>query len=176
VKERADFILKELGVSTMRAKEANLFVVKAKRLLEWNREKLTSQSKLRIEDLKELFSPDFVVIANGRRYDANYQRTPGEHPSASPSLPMASSGATRARANSRWKGKRDATRSPSPVAMSLSGLPPNPTRDGLTLSGLPKNPSRGGLTLSTLGPDPTEAVPFRTSLDPFPEGAAPFRA
>ncbi|KIC73189.1 Uncharacterized protein DB44_BJ00020 [Candidatus Protochlamydia amoebophila] len=26
-----------------------------------------------MEDLKELFAPEFVVIANGRKYDANYQ-------------------------------------------------------------------------------------------------------
>lgn len=45
----------------------------AKRLLAWNQEKLTSHSDLGIEDLKELFAPEFVVMANGRRYDANYQ-------------------------------------------------------------------------------------------------------
>lgn len=44
-----------------------------KRLLEWNREKLTSQSILNIRDIEELFAPEFVVIANGRKYDANYQ-------------------------------------------------------------------------------------------------------
>ena len=44
-----------------------------KRLLDWNREKLTSQSTLHINDIKELFAPEFVVIANGRKYDANYQ-------------------------------------------------------------------------------------------------------
>jgi len=41
--------------------------------LEWNKEKLTSQSALSVNDIKELFAPAFVVIANGRRYDANYQ-------------------------------------------------------------------------------------------------------
>jgi len=46
---------------------------KAKRLLEWNREKLTSQSNLRIQDLDELFASEFVVIANERKYEANHQ-------------------------------------------------------------------------------------------------------
>jgi hypothetical protein len=46
---------------------------KGKRLLEWNKEKLTSQSELSVDDLKEFFAPEFVVIANGRKYDANYQ-------------------------------------------------------------------------------------------------------
>lgn len=44
-----------------------------KRLLAWNQEKLTRHSDLRIDDLKDLFAPEFVVIANGRRYEANYQ-------------------------------------------------------------------------------------------------------
>lgn len=53
--------------------QSNSFIPKAKRLLEWNKEKLTSRSNLKIEDLKELFASEFVVIANGRKYDANYQ-------------------------------------------------------------------------------------------------------
>lgn len=64
VKERADFILEKLGASTGS---------KGKRLLEWNKEKLTSQSDLSVNDIKELFAPEFVVMANGRTYDANYQ-------------------------------------------------------------------------------------------------------
>jgi len=73
VKERADFILEKLGTPSKNATESNLFIAKAKRLLEWNKEKLTSQSNLRIEDLKELFASKFVVIANERKYDANHQ-------------------------------------------------------------------------------------------------------
>lgn len=49
------------------------FIDRAKRLLEWNKEKLTCHSQLTIEDLKELFASEFVVIANGRKYDANHQ-------------------------------------------------------------------------------------------------------
>lgn len=73
VKERVDFILKRLGVSTDTAIESNLFVSKGKRLLEWNKEKLTSRSNLNIEDLKELFASKFTVIANGRKYEANHE-------------------------------------------------------------------------------------------------------
>lgn len=53
--------------------EPNSVIAKGKRLLEWNKEKLTARSNLKIEDLKELFAPEFVVIANGRKYDANHQ-------------------------------------------------------------------------------------------------------
>lgn len=73
VKERADFILEKLGVSTGEATESNLYISKAKRLLEWNKEKLTSRSNLSVNDIRELFAPEFVVMANGRKYDANYQ-------------------------------------------------------------------------------------------------------
>lgn len=41
--------------------------------MEWNKEKLTSQSKLTIKDIEELFAPEFIVMANGRKYDANYE-------------------------------------------------------------------------------------------------------
>ena len=73
VEERADFILKKLGAQIKGAKEPNFFIAKAKRLLEWNKEKLTCRSNLSIEDVGELFAPEFVVIANGRKYDANYK-------------------------------------------------------------------------------------------------------
>lgn len=73
VNERVDFILNKLGVSNGKSTELNPFVVKGKRLLAWNKEKLTSRSNLKIEDIKELFAPEFVIIANGRKYDANYQ-------------------------------------------------------------------------------------------------------
>lgn len=76
VGERADFILKRLGVfgvSSDSALESNFFISKAKRLLEWNREKLTSRSSLRIGDLEKLFASEFVVVANGRRYDADHR-------------------------------------------------------------------------------------------------------
>ena len=73
VKERADFILEKLEASTKEANESNTCINKAKRLLEWNKEKLTNQSNLRVDDLNELFAPEFVVIANERKYDANYQ-------------------------------------------------------------------------------------------------------
>lgn len=49
------------------------FVDRAKRLLEWNKEKLTIHSNLKIGDIAELFAPEFVVMANGRKYDANHQ-------------------------------------------------------------------------------------------------------
>lgn len=65
VKERADFILDKLQPKSS--------ISRGQRLLEWNKEKLTAQSNLSIEDLEELFAPEFVVIANGRKYDANYQ-------------------------------------------------------------------------------------------------------
>ncbi|MBA3956794.1 MAG: AAA family ATPase [Parachlamydiaceae bacterium] len=74
VKERVNFILEKLDATTYKAANAsNFYISKGKRLLEWNKEKLTIQSDLRINDLKELFAPEFVVMANGRRYDANYQ-------------------------------------------------------------------------------------------------------
>ena len=73
VKERADFILEKLGASTCKSTQSNFYISKGKRLLEWNKEKLTSKSTLSVNDIKELFAPAFVVIANGRRYDANYQ-------------------------------------------------------------------------------------------------------
>ena len=44
-----------------------------KRLLDWNREKLTAHSNLEIGDIDELFAPEFKVIANERTYDANHQ-------------------------------------------------------------------------------------------------------
>ena len=73
VKEGADFILENLGASTGKETEFNFYISKGKRLLEWNKVKLTSQSDLSVNDIKELFAPEFVVIANGRKYDANYQ-------------------------------------------------------------------------------------------------------
>lgn len=51
----------------------NLFIKQGKRLLAWNKEKLTHRYPLSLNDLKNLFAPEFVVIANGRRYLANYQ-------------------------------------------------------------------------------------------------------
>ena len=68
-----DFILEKLGASTCKATESNVYISKGKRLLEWNKEKLTSQSELIFNDIKELFAPEFVIMANGRKYDANYQ-------------------------------------------------------------------------------------------------------
>lgn len=72
VKERVDFILQKLGILIPENTDPNFFVTRSKRLLEWNKEKLTRNSKLDIEDLKELFASEFVVIANGREYDANH--------------------------------------------------------------------------------------------------------
>lgn len=63
----------KLGDLTCKATESNFYISKGKRLLEWNKEKLTSQSDLSVNDIKELFAPEFVVMANGRIYDANYQ-------------------------------------------------------------------------------------------------------
>lgn len=71
VKERADFILAKLGAST--CIKSDFYISKGKRLLEWNKEKLTNQSDLSVNDIKELFASEFVVMANGRKYDANYQ-------------------------------------------------------------------------------------------------------
>ena len=62
-----------MGASTGKATESNFFISRGKRLLEWNKEKLTSRSDLSINDLKELFAPEFVVRTNERKYDANYQ-------------------------------------------------------------------------------------------------------
>lgn len=53
--------------------QSNFYISKGKRLLEWNKENLTSHSDLNVNDIKELFAPEFVVMANGRKYDANYQ-------------------------------------------------------------------------------------------------------
>lgn len=73
VKERVDFILEKLGIQIKHANEPSFFIGKAKRLLEWNKEKLTSRSNLSIEDIGLLFAPEFIVIANGRKYAANYE-------------------------------------------------------------------------------------------------------
>ncbi|MGA8163868.1 MAG: AAA family ATPase [Waddliaceae bacterium] len=73
VKERTDFILEKLESSTKKIARPNQFINKAKRLLEWNKEKLTSQSSLRMKDLNELFASGFIVIANERKYEANHQ-------------------------------------------------------------------------------------------------------
>ncbi len=48
------------------------FIEKAKKLLEWNKRKLTKDSDLTIKDLQGLFAPHFKVLVNGREYDANY--------------------------------------------------------------------------------------------------------
>jgi len=53
--------------------DPSFFISRAKRLLEWNREKLTNRSSLSIEDIEELFAAEFIVIANGRKYNANYE-------------------------------------------------------------------------------------------------------
>lgn len=55
------------------ATEPNFYTSKAKRLLEWNKEHLTNQSSLSIDDIEELFAPEFLIVANGRKYDASYQ-------------------------------------------------------------------------------------------------------
>ena len=73
IKERVDFILSKLDAQNRSSTQTNLFIDKAKRLLDWNREKLTNQSNLRIEDLDELFAKDFIVLANERKYNANHQ-------------------------------------------------------------------------------------------------------
>ncbi len=73
VEKKADVIFEKFGASNDKANESNFYISKAKRLLEWNKEKLTSQSNLSVNDIKELFAPEFAVLANGRRYDANYQ-------------------------------------------------------------------------------------------------------
>lgn len=73
VKERADFILEKLMAPNELTHTASFFITRAKELLEWNKEKLTSKSNLSIKDIEELFAPKFVVMANGRKYDANYE-------------------------------------------------------------------------------------------------------
>ena len=73
VKERADFILEKLEIHPSKRADSNFFMSKAKNLLEWNTQKLTSHSHLTIEDISKLFAENFVVIANERKYDANYQ-------------------------------------------------------------------------------------------------------
>lgn len=52
---------------------SSFYIDRAKRLLEWNSEKLTNHSNLKIEDLNELFAEQFVVIANERKYQADHQ-------------------------------------------------------------------------------------------------------
>ncbi|MCH9609198.1 MAG: hypothetical protein S4CHLAM45_04200 [Chlamydiales bacterium] len=43
-----------------------------KRLLDWNRKNLVASADLKREDLSNLFASKFLVKANGRSYDANY--------------------------------------------------------------------------------------------------------
>ena len=73
VNERVDFILDQLRIKNQSS--LSLYNPKecAKRLLEWNRKKLTKNSDLQIDDLEELFAKEFVVIANERKYEANHQ-------------------------------------------------------------------------------------------------------
>ena len=66
-------IIEKEVIPNCKATESNFFVSRGKRLLEWNQEKLTSRSNLSLNDIKELFAPEFIVIANGRKYEANYQ-------------------------------------------------------------------------------------------------------
>lgn len=44
----------------------------ANKLLTWNTENLNASAKWQAEDLAMFFAPEFIVSANGRRYDANY--------------------------------------------------------------------------------------------------------
>jgi hypothetical protein len=44
----------------------------AKKLLAWNSENLTAHSALTKANIAELFAESFIVKANGRTYDANY--------------------------------------------------------------------------------------------------------
>jgi predicted ATPase len=74
VKERTDYILEKLGAQIKHANVSSFFIGRATRLLEWNKEKLTSGSSLNIKDIEELFAPEFIVMANGRKYDANYEK------------------------------------------------------------------------------------------------------
>lgn len=73
IEKRADFILEKLGAQMKHANEPSFFIAQAKRLLAWNKEKLTYQSNLSIKDIEKLFAPTFTVIANGRIYEANYE-------------------------------------------------------------------------------------------------------
>lgn len=47
-------------------------VDRAKKLLAWKEENLNFSSKLKKEDLKEVFASEFKIITNDRSYDANY--------------------------------------------------------------------------------------------------------
>src|SRR3990167_6306841 len=44
----------------------------AKKLLAWNTENLNASAKWQAEGLAMFFASEFIVSANGRRYDANY--------------------------------------------------------------------------------------------------------
>src|ERR1700738_5057319 len=65
--------MEKLGTQAKHTNDPSFFIARAKKLLEWNKKKLTSQSNLSIKDIEELFAPEFIVIANGRKYDANYE-------------------------------------------------------------------------------------------------------
>lgn len=67
------FMQENVKASIPCAKESHFFISRTEYLLRWNKEKLTSSSQLSIDDLHELFAPEFVVLVNGRRYNANYQ-------------------------------------------------------------------------------------------------------
>lgn len=45
----------------------------AKKLLEWNAANLNAEAKWTAEDLATYFAQNFIVLANGRCYEANYQ-------------------------------------------------------------------------------------------------------
>lgn len=45
----------------------------AKKLLEWNTAHLNAEANWKAEDLATYFAQNFIVLANGRYYEANYQ-------------------------------------------------------------------------------------------------------
>ncbi|MCW5589869.1 MAG: hypothetical protein KIT27_09435 [Legionellales bacterium] len=45
----------------------------AKQLLAWNEANLNAQANWQPQDLANFFAEEFIVRANGRRYEANYQ-------------------------------------------------------------------------------------------------------
>ena len=65
--------MEKLDTQIRHANESSFFTGKAKQLLDWNKEKLTSQANLSMENIAELFAPEFIVIANGKKHQANYK-------------------------------------------------------------------------------------------------------
>lgn len=50
----------------------NTHLTKAKQLLNWNKKKLVHDSDFKKDDIADFFAPSFIIKANNRTYNANF--------------------------------------------------------------------------------------------------------